>query len=151
MNQAMTMQRLRAVLFEKQHRLVGDSRDRRGINHAFERNGTADDADTAAAQTDLEINCRLCERHGDELAEIETAIRKMHRDEYGLCEECGGAISKKRLSVLPHAKFCLRCQEAHERRSERESDAARWEDVMSWDEAEDAPEGYGVRAYRPDG
>lgn len=149
MNRQRTMQRLRAVLFEKQHRLLGEARARKGINDAFGRDGAADRADTAAVQSDLEIRCRLYERHWDELAEIETAIRKMHQGEYGLCEECGCRIAHKRLSVLPYAKFCLGCQEEHERRSEAGGHAGTCGDLAAWDEAEAMPDPFCLRASSP--
>ena len=149
MNSQRSMERLKKALFEKQRRLLEDEHDRLAINETFPRNGSADPADAAAAQSEQEINWRLSERHWDELAAIQTAIRKMHRGEYGLCEDCGGRISQTRLRVLPSARFCLGCQEEQERRSEAEGDFGSWDDVMAGDEAGAMPDTSGLRAYSP--
>ena len=150
MNRQRSMERLQKALLERQRRLIKDEHGRVAINDAFHRNGSADPADAAAVQSEQEINCRLSERQWDELAEIETAIRKMQRGEYGFCEDCGCRIRRTRLQVLPSARFCLRCQEEQERRSEAEGDSGCWDDVMSWDESGGAmPEPLGFRAYSP--
>ncbi|WFE55320.1 TraR/DksA C4-type zinc finger protein [Micromonospora sp. WMMD1155] len=34
---------------------------------------------------------------------------------YGLCERCHESIPAERLDVLPHARFCVPCQEKQNR------------------------------------
>ena len=46
----------------------------------------------------------------EQLAQIEEALEKIERGEYGICESCGGMIDIERLLVLPSAKFCLECK-----------------------------------------
>jgi len=43
------------------------------------------------------------------LLDIERALKKMETGAYGICEKCGRKINKKRLRVLPEAKFCSKC------------------------------------------
>ena len=45
------------------------------------------------------------------LKRIDLALEKVKKDEYGICEKCGKAISQKRLSVCPDAKMCGKCVE----------------------------------------
>lgn len=47
-----------------------------------------------------------------ELGLIDRALRKLREepDEFGLCEDCGDEIPKKRLEVMPWAPLCAECQ-----------------------------------------
>ncbi len=42
---------------------------------------------------------------------VEQALGRIRDRTYGLCEECGGVISKKRLEAIPFAPMCIRCAE----------------------------------------
>lgn len=99
---------------------------------------------------------RASEGYGDELAaglmaieasrigEIEAAIRRIDDGAYGLCLECGRAIPRKRLEVLPFAQHCLTCKGAKERTTQTlESQAA--------DEEEEEPESEADNEDREDG
>lgn len=44
------------------------------------------------------------------LAEINRTLEKIDKGIYGQCEKCGQPIGKKRLTAMPEAKLCLKCQ-----------------------------------------
>ncbi|MEI6125360.1 MAG: TraR/DksA family transcriptional regulator, partial [Pseudomonadota bacterium] len=46
------------------------------------------------------------------------ALEKLEDGSYGICEECGEEINKKRLKVLPFAKYCVNCQSDIEKRNQ---------------------------------
>ena len=50
------------------------------------------------------------------LQQIEAAKRRIERDEYGECAECGEAVGMKRLVVRPEAPLCIGCQGLREQR-----------------------------------
>lgn len=53
-------------------------------------------------------------RHGTDRrtrALITAALNRFDRGEYGICEECEGEISVKRLRAIPWASRCMPCQE----------------------------------------
>jgi len=50
-----------------------------------------------------------------ELEQIEDALRGIARGSYGICVECGGAISAERLVARPQATRCITCQRKLER------------------------------------
>jgi RNA polymerase-binding transcription factor len=45
------------------------------------------------------------------LREISAALRRIDRDDYGICLECSEPISPKRLDAVPWARYCVVCQE----------------------------------------
>jgi len=49
------------------------------------------------------------------ITNINEALRAIEKGSYGVCDTCGELISKQRLSVLPFAKNCIKCQSEMER------------------------------------
>ena len=47
------------------------------------------------------------------LDQISGALRRIAEGTYGICEKCDAAIPPERLEVLPHARFCVPCQQKH--------------------------------------
>ncbi|KOU16836.1 TraR/DksA family transcriptional regulator [Streptomyces sp. WM6368] len=72
---------------------VDDEHDPEGASTAFERAHVA--ALMAGAREHLE--------------ELDRALERLERDEYGRCEGCGGMIAPERLEIRPAATTCIRC------------------------------------------
>ncbi len=72
-------------------------------------------AEQATEEADRESDYLLCDEEGRHVQEIEEALRRIDEGIYGACESCGDNIDRRRLEVLPSARFCLPCQERHER------------------------------------
>ena len=53
-------------------------------------------------------------RNRRKLALINSALDRLARGEYGICEECGEQIPLKRLQAVPWAAYCVPCQERTE-------------------------------------
>ena len=49
------------------------------------------------------------------LMDIDDALRKLYRGEYGRCEICEQPIARARLEAMPYARLCLACKEKQER------------------------------------
>ena len=47
----------------------------------------------------------------DELHKVDKALKRIHSNTYGLCEQCGGEINIERLKAIPCAEFCIKCGE----------------------------------------
>ena len=46
-----------------------------------------------------------------QLAAVDAALAKIDRGAYGLCSDCGQAISDRRLAAIPWVTRCIPCQE----------------------------------------
>lgn len=57
----------------------------------------------------------LVELKARELEDIEAALIRIERGEYGVCTDCGEWIRPARLEVMPYSIRCRRCQEQHEK------------------------------------
>jgi DnaK suppressor protein len=67
----------------------------------------------AAEARDLAV--RNLDRSVRLLRQIEEALRRLGKGEYGICANCEEEIRAKRLRALPWAQFCLKCQEIADR------------------------------------
>jgi DnaK suppressor protein len=67
-------------------------------------------ADAATANALQETERILAEGATERLAEIDLALLRLARGEYGACEDCGGTLAAGRLLVLPWARRCVLCQ-----------------------------------------
>ena len=73
-------------------------------------------SDNAAVDTDvreqvghdtIEAEVKDLERR---VKEIDIALRKMSKKQYGKCEKCGKIIPQLRLKLVPEAQFCIDCE-----------------------------------------
>lgn len=46
----------------------------------------------------------------DIVFEVDEALNRLQVGVYGVCEACGGAIEKARLTAIPYSRLCLACQ-----------------------------------------
>jgi len=83
-----------------------DMSDQREIGDIF------DDADLEQSR---EFNLLLTTRERQKLDQIESALAKIEKGEYGYCEDCDESIPVGRLKAMPFATLCVKCK------SERES------------------------------
>lgn len=48
-------------------------------------------------------------------AQIKKALKKIKKGTYGTCEDCGNLIDTDRLSVVPEASLCIKCEKKREK------------------------------------
>jgi len=68
--------------------------------------------------TDAFMRLQTLEQVGTQqsiVTRIDEALHAISKGTYGACDICGELISKERLTVLPFAKNCIRCQSEMER------------------------------------
>ena len=63
--------------------------------------------ETFEKEKDLAIRDSLRET----LGRIDEAMGKIERGTYGECDRCGRDIAKARLNAVPHAIYCVECQD----------------------------------------
>ena len=72
-------------------------------------------ADVGTDAMEREKAFQLASAEGRLLLEINEALRRIARGEYGICESCGNPILRARLEAMPTARLCLSCKEKEER------------------------------------
>jgi DnaK suppressor protein len=80
--------------------------------------GIAQDiVDKAESSYTKEFLLSLSSAEREQLFLIDEALKRLDKDEYGICQMCQKTISKKRLSAVPWAPHCIECQEKAEEES----------------------------------
>ncbi len=64
-----------------------------------------------------EIQVALMDRQSRQVAQIEAALERLTRGEYGICHDCEEFIGLARLRALPFAQRCSTCQARLERKA----------------------------------
>jgi RNA polymerase-binding transcription factor len=68
-----------------------------------------DEGDMATRNFAKDLAVVTLERERRELAEVEAALARIKRGDYGVCEACEAPIRDARLQALPWARLCIRC------------------------------------------
>ena len=76
---------------------------------------TADTMDEVRLAEESDLATRLLERDFADIRLVDAALSRIKNGTYGLCLRCDETISLNRLGVMPHAAYCVNCQEAVER------------------------------------
>jgi DnaK suppressor protein len=76
---------------------------------------TADVMDEVRLAEERDLATRILERDFADIRRVESALTRITNGTYGRCLQCDETISLNRLRVMPHAAFCVRCQESAER------------------------------------
>jgi len=64
----------------------------------------------AAETSELENRMALEKRILDQMAEVDNALSKFEKGNYGICEGCDQPIDINRLEALPQAALCMSCK-----------------------------------------
>ena len=115
------LQRLERALTEEYGSLIKALNRNRAAEEEILVEKTEDEGDLALISHNKELLYNLHESDFRRLKAIEDALKRISREEYGVCARCEEDINEKRLVAVPWAKMCIRCQEETER---EDADAA---------------------------
>jgi len=118
---------LRKLNIDKYQKMLMEERDRlnkeieiieKSISSDEAENGRSELADYDQHEADAGTDTFMKERDLSVLdswrevrGKIDEALGKIQRGTYGECDRCGREISEARLNAVPHALFCVECQE----------------------------------------
>ena len=105
-------EKLRTVLRAKELELSRSLRNREDI--VIEKE--SDELDAVYLMGERELAVRNLARNSDALRQIRVALGRIEDGTYGVCLHCEEDISLKRMTAVPWAAFCIRCQEKVDRR-----------------------------------
>ncbi|MCX5716698.1 MAG: TraR/DksA family transcriptional regulator [Candidatus Omnitrophica bacterium] len=71
-------------------------------------------ADMATDHYDREFALGIASTEQGVVYAIDEALKRIDDDSYGICFTCDKPITKKRLIAVPHAKYCVSCQQKEE-------------------------------------
>ncbi|MFH1563506.1 MAG: TraR/DksA C4-type zinc finger protein [Nitrospirota bacterium] len=72
-------------------------------------------ADISADSYERDKNAGLAANINNILYEIDDALYRIQKGDYGLCEDCQKPIVSERLQAVPYARTCIECQKIKEK------------------------------------
>lgn len=110
--------RLKEMLEDHQRRLQRSLSVRlnevRAHNHDGKVVEALDAADASASDLEQYFGMALAEMATQTLRQVDQALARLERGDYGFCMDCSEKISHKRLTALPFALRCHECEELRE-------------------------------------
>jgi DnaK suppressor protein len=106
---------IKEILVKMKQEILQNLEERIKSNDMSEQREIGDIFDDADLEQSREFNLLLTTRERQKLDQIESALSKIEKGEYGYCEDCDETIPVGRLKVMPFATLCVKCK------SERES------------------------------
>jgi DnaK suppressor protein len=104
-----TITRFKKILLKEREQTVGEVKQIVESSKEMGQDGIQDIGDEAANIYNKQVLLSLNENERTRLQEVDEALDHIGNGTYGICEECGGPISLKRLEVRPVAKYCVPC------------------------------------------
>ena len=106
---------IRTVLEDEQKRLARKSENALAYSMNHERNIGRDSIDESMEEEIFSTEMRLHDREKFLLGKITKQLARLDADELDVCEDCGEAISFRRLMARPVSTLCIDCKEQAER------------------------------------
>jgi RNA polymerase-binding protein DksA len=120
---AKDLEQFKILLLEKRRLLVGDVSALERAALQQNRQDASGDlskmpldmADIGSDNYEQEFTLGLIENEQATLREIDEALERIEKGEYGKCQQCGHPIAKARLKAKPHATLCIECRRQEEK------------------------------------
>lgn len=102
------MEKFKKLLIEKREDLLNMVRAKKERDMQDVEIG--DEIDSASQMTEKELLFELADSEKTTLDAIESALRRIEKGTYGLCESCRAKIPEPRLKAIPWVRYCIKCQ-----------------------------------------
>lgn len=113
---------LEALLLERRARLRESVRARMTERRTGEPRRSPEEATNAVQSLGEDFEVAMLDRQSREAVQVDNALERLARGEYGICRGCGEFIGLGRLKALPFAQRCTGCQaDVEERELRREA------------------------------
>ena len=74
------------------------------------QDGVADIGDMSANAYSRDVLFNLSESQLKQIRDIDAALERIDKGEYGTCMNCGEEIAARRLEVRPFSRYCIECK-----------------------------------------
>jgi DnaK suppressor protein len=110
-NQEVRLKELRASLLAERARITSERQTQLQVLTTPENTAAEDQVPLLHEQF---VAISTNSRNRQKLALIQSALDRLERGEFAICEECEEEIPFKRLQAIPWALYCVPCQEQME-------------------------------------
>ncbi|MGA2363240.1 MAG: TraR/DksA family transcriptional regulator [Candidatus Aminicenantales bacterium] len=104
----------RKMLLAKKETIVRKLSELTNESKEMETNVAQDVVDKAETSYTKEFLLSLSDADREQLLLIDEALKRLRREEFGVCQLCQQEIGRKRLEAVPWTRYCIDCQEKAE-------------------------------------
>lgn len=113
------IEELRAKLDSLKCHIINSIQDSNDTINTLNDMSTSEEADISSFKSLAYIDENILKHNNRDLEDINRAIQKIERNQYGKCEMCEEQIDIKRLRTKPYARFCIACREIYEKQNSK--------------------------------
>src|SRR5215813_7828990 len=99
----------RQLLLDERDKIKRDIMGRTELPSTFDDNSELDSADQSVREHSMDLEGSLMNMKSDRLEQINAALQRIERGDYGICVKCGKEIDPRRLDAEPTAMTCMDC------------------------------------------
>jgi len=97
-------------LLEKRHAELSEGMSYSRVAAVTIEERYGNEADTAQSDISVWIELRTITTQTESLWQVENALQRMRDGSFGICPKCEETIAPKRLSAVPWAEHCIKCE-----------------------------------------
>lgn len=91
------------------HTMTDSAMKKNRLDDAADTSSPTQMAEAGSDNFEQEFTLSLMESGAATLRQIKEALARIDDKTYGICEDCGEKIPKKRLEAIPYATRCVQC------------------------------------------
>ena len=73
-----------------------------------------DPMDQVQSRFEMDLTISVINNDWQTRKAVQTALKLLEIDEYGICQDCGADINPKRLEAIPWTTLCVYCQDEYD-------------------------------------
>ena len=104
------IEQARARLLQMRRETVQEVQDADAASRELGQDGVPDIGDMSATTYHRDVLYNLSEVQRQRLQDLDAALERLERGEYGVCAECGEEIDPQRMKVRPFSRYCIECK-----------------------------------------
>jgi len=108
-------EKIKKKLLKEKEEILKKLNEFRNEGKEIEPEIAQDPGDRAESTYEKELLFELSDTERKLLIQINKALEKIEKDDFGKCEKCHKEISLKRLDAIPWTPLCIKCQEKQEK------------------------------------
>ena len=87
---------------------------RRNSRDELIRDRCNDPMDQMQTRFEMDLTISVINNDFETRKAVQTALRLLDEDEYGICQDCGAEINPQRLEAIPWTTLCVYCQDEYD-------------------------------------
>ena len=91
-----------------------DELTRRNNRDELIRDRCNDPMDQMQTRFEMDLTISVINNDFETRKAVQTALRLLDEDEYGICQDCGAEINPQRLEAIPWTTLCVYCQDEYD-------------------------------------